>query len=378
MANNKSLVTSEALERMYNNLTSSIATMTEDAVDIMMNLSGGGSQVELKDASNEVKTANHYIGENQLAFSGGTPVIKTTINIGDILYSPTKITASSPYNITYEAGYYKVLKVVNMGSTGYRLSTDDKDAEYLGESYLVNDTENTPQIPPEETPKVELKDASNEVKAANYYIGETDINSLKVYGKYMKLPDNLDALTKDENGDDAFIVYITGGSREVENDFGSTETITLQTGYYKLINYTGGGICQISNNSIISEYLGASYLVNDTIPEEISKVELKDASAEVKAANHYMGETTIETMTFCEGSLLGLEITEATPYDVGDIVYIEGGSRTTPFHTTATLATGYYKCTQKKQVNGGAFYILISSASDNTLKSEYLGASYLV
>ena len=42
MANNKSLVTSEALERMYNNLTSSIATMTEDAVDTMMNLSGGG------------------------------------------------------------------------------------------------------------------------------------------------------------------------------------------------------------------------------------------------------------------------------------------------------------------------------------------------
>ncbi len=109
-----------------------------------------------------------------------------------------------------------------------------------------------------------------------------------------------------------------------------------------------------------------------------NQVELKDASNEVKLANHYIGETTIEAMTFCEGSLLGLEITEATPYDVGDIVYIEGGSRTTPFHTTATLATGYYKCTQKKQVNGGAFYILISSASDNTLKSEYLGESYLV
>lgn len=266
-----------------------------------------------------------------------------------------------------------------MGSTGYRLSTDDKDAEYLGESYLVNDTENTPQIPPEETPKVELKDASNEVKAANYYIGETDINSLKVYGKYMKLPDNLDALTKDENDDDAFIVYITGGSREVENDFGSTETITLQTGYYKLINYTGGGICQISNNSVISEYLGASYLVNDTIPEEISKVELKDASDEVKLANNYKLETSLDELVVGASDLY--YPTSKATLSVNDIIYITGGTRTLNAgrEYTVTMQTGYYKCTANSvNISTGSGLHIMDFSTGNLVGVEYLGESYLV
>lgn len=227
--------------------------------------------------------------------------------------------------------------------------------------------------------QVELKDASNEAKTANYYIGETDINSLKVYGKYMKLPDNLDALTKDENGDDAFIVYITGGSREVENDFGSTETITLQTGYYKLINYTGGGICQISNNSVISEYLGASYLVNDTVPEETPKVELKNASDEVKLANNYKLETSLDELVVGASDLY--YPTSKATLSVNDIIYITGGTRTLNAgrEYTVTMQTGYYKCTANSvNDSAGSGLYMINYATGNLVGVEYLGTSYLV
>lgn len=118
--------------------------MTEDAVDEIMNLGGGqNNPIELKDASAEVKQANHYIGEYNLIYAGGILSIKysdlngTTIKVGDILYNKTHLSPNTTYNKpSKQQGYYKVLKVTNMGSTT-GLDGSYGEMEYLGESYLV-------------------------------------------------------------------------------------------------------------------------------------------------------------------------------------------------------------------------------------------------
>lgn len=73
-------------------------------------------------------------------------------------------------------------------------------------------------------------------------------------------------------------------------------------------------------------------------------VELKDASDEVKVANNYAGETSID-------ALVSNSITMGIPDSIltanaGDIVYIVGGERTVNIGTEYifTLLTGYYRC----------------------------------
>ncbi len=61
----------------------------------------------------------------------------TTIKVGDILYNKTHLSPDTTYNKpSKQQGYYKVLKVTNMGSTT-TLDGTYGEMEYLGESYLV-------------------------------------------------------------------------------------------------------------------------------------------------------------------------------------------------------------------------------------------------
>jgi len=112
--------------------------------------------IELKDASEEVKQANNFIGafgqDNTNNF-GNMVVLKGITNpaIGSIFYLD-QITINLPYggSYTFNAGYYKVLKSASFGgSTTYVVlayaANDGISAgylEYIDESYVVTNSVN--------------------------------------------------------------------------------------------------------------------------------------------------------------------------------------------------------------------------------------------
>ena len=109
--------------------------------------------VELKDASDEVKAVNKFLGsfgQNDVQAAGGLNLISKIKNpeIGSIIYLDSmavKAAVSSEY-FDFEEGYYKVLKgkaasgdsviyiIISDGSTS---AIDGGYLEYLGESYPV-------------------------------------------------------------------------------------------------------------------------------------------------------------------------------------------------------------------------------------------------
>lgn len=148
----KTLVTNEALERLYNNLTNSLTIMQESAVDTMMNLGGGQSyHGELKDAPEEIKTANHYFDlgcknyqcnsslDSYRFASIDIAMSEGTISKGTIIY----LVEHDIDSIHIPSGYYKLRDVTIHNGMTYNIKVYDKvtstfsEVEYLGESYHV-------------------------------------------------------------------------------------------------------------------------------------------------------------------------------------------------------------------------------------------------
>lgn len=110
---------------------------------------------------------------------------------------------------------------------------------------------------------VELKDASDEVKAGNSYVGETSFDSLEQNGGNMVMPSSIFTV---KVGD---IIYIVGGERTIS--YGTEVTGTLSTGYYRCTKETaaipsspkvGISIIDMTSKSLLDvEYLGESYIV---------------------------------------------------------------------------------------------------------------------
>jgi len=109
--------------------------------------------------------------------------------------------------------------------------------------------------------------------------------------------------------------------------------------------------------------------------EKFHKVELKDASEEIKKENNYAGETDINSLTFIGGNAMGIS-RSILPIETNDIVYIVGGERTVTMEKPYTFAllTGYYRCTYA-DTSGVQ---IVSPRGGSLINVEYLGESYLV
>lgn len=120
--------------------------------------------------------------------------------------------------------------------------------------------------------------------------------------------------------------------------------------------------------------------LNFNVSAEIPTVELKDASKEVKGANHFIGETSIDALSALSGASMCIP-DSVLNVSTGDIVYIVGGKRTVNigYEMTFTLSTGYYKCTKGTAYLGGSSGLqVVALHNSELLDVEYLGESYPV
>ncbi len=113
------------------------------------------TQVELREASDAVKTANNYIGEvDNLGTASGYITVSINgsrsgmLSVGQIMYFPTELTVTAPISsstlvFTYAPGYYEVITTPAVPEYMNVMAISAGGSQYsyiksLGESYQVN------------------------------------------------------------------------------------------------------------------------------------------------------------------------------------------------------------------------------------------------
>jgi len=109
---------------------------------------------ELKDASDEVKKKNGYLGECTFSSLAQYTLVSTITNdiaVGNIIYNTALYSGGvlSGYHIQLAVGYYKITSVQYFNRTNYEISNTNQGngfvvymnntpyIKYLGESYMV-------------------------------------------------------------------------------------------------------------------------------------------------------------------------------------------------------------------------------------------------
>lgn len=253
--------------------------------------------------------------------------------------------------------------------------TEWKAAELNPDTYAEN-TENTIQMQSIDYGKfegtlnfnvsaeipVELKDASDAVKAGYNYLGEHTMKKSGITGLVTSIKSNVFA------GD---IVYITEAFTS-----GTYGDVSHEPGYYKIVTpkYFKSGSEPSDTNSMAGivltygsttyfEYLGNSYQVSPNV----SVVELIDASDTIKSKYNFKGRFGSSSMNIVSAWVTIPDVS------VGDVVYCAGGTKSNGSQTW-TIKEGYYRVLS---LNGGSM-VVSSVAGDIDNYTEYLGTSYLV
>ena len=212
------------------------------------------SDVELKDASDDIKSANNFIGETSVSGSSGGAMMEDislskTLSIGDIVYMSSGSFVVYGDNVfTGKIGYYKIKSVVTDASNKYYLlaSTSQMYSEYLGESYKYNVTIKE-KIIELENKMVELENNMMKIAEACFICMEeikdidvTDIEKLKKYnvvcvidsnGSQKYIDDSLES-TGEFKGEHELFKIPTGSIVSAWNIVDSSEA---SCGYYMAI-----------------------------------------------------------------------------------------------------------------------------------------------